>query len=57
MEIEKVRDILREVALDHRGMPVDEAVKNLALALLHIADAVHGLENDSTAIRLTLSET
>ena len=57
MEIVKVREILTEVGLDHSGMPTEEAIKKLALALLHIADAVHGLEGDSAAIRSALSET
>ena len=56
MEIEKVRDILTEVALDHNGMPIEEAIKILALALLHIADSVHGLESQSSAILSELKE-
>ncbi len=57
MEIEKVRKILTEVALDHSGMSTEEAIKNLALALLHIADSVHGLESESSAILAAVSET
>ena len=56
MEIEKVRDILRDVALDHSGMPADESIKILAVALGHIAEAIHGLENDSAAIRSALAD-
>jgi len=46
MEIEKVREILTAVALDHGNMPNDEAIKQLALALLHIAESIDNLERN-----------
>ena len=46
MEIEKVREILKEVALDHGNMTNDDAIKQLALALLHIAESIDNLERN-----------
>ena len=57
MEIVKVREMLTEVGLDNSGMPMDEAIKKIAIALLHIAESVDSLEGDMAAILSVLSET
>jgi hypothetical protein len=44
MELQKVNDLLVKVSLDHSGMKPEEALKNIAAALLHIAQAVDDLQ-------------
>lgn len=41
MEIKVVRELLVKVALDHAGMPTDEALKHIATVMLHIAEGVN----------------
>jgi len=44
MEIQKVRELLTGVALDHSPDKPDGAIQAIALALLHIAEAVDDLQ-------------
>jgi len=44
MELAKLRDLLVTVALDHSNMPVEEMLKNIANAMLHIAEAVADIQ-------------
>lgn len=56
MEIEKVSKILSSIALHHEGEFNQEyALKSLALALSHIASAVHKIENDAMWLKLNVT--
>lgn len=46
MEIEKVRELLVKIALDHGQPPMktEDALRNIANALLHVAEAVNDIQ-------------
>lgn len=44
MEIDKVRGLLKDVALAHSPIPADKAIQQIALALMHLAESVHKIE-------------
>ena len=44
MNLTMVRDALQKVALDDGSMKSEEALKNIAMALLHMAEAIDDLQ-------------
>ena len=58
MEIEKVNELLNSVALHHIGhgeFNQEDALKSIALALSHIAGAVHKLEHETMWLKLNVT--
>ena len=56
MEIEKVREHLLKVALDHSHQKPDEAIQSIALALLHMAEGIADLEAQTRGISQRLKD-
>jgi hypothetical protein len=48
MEIQRVRDLLQRIALAHTPVKADEALREIAIALLHLAE---GIEEIRVAVR------
>jgi len=51
MELDKVNQLLQDVALAHGPGKPDQAIQNIALALMHIAQAVGQIEKDIAVVR------
>lgn len=53
MEIHIVRNLLKDIALDHSKNKPDKAIQNIALALMHMAEAIHQLESDVASLTVS----
>ena len=51
MKLDKVNQLLQDVALAHGPGKPDQAIQNIALALMHIAQAVGQIEKDIAVVR------
>jgi hypothetical protein len=52
MELQKIRELLTAIALDHSKQKPDEAIQSIALALLHMAEGISEIQSQLHALSL-----